>query len=134
MRFSMGLHITDEEIKSVEPIEQNCSKHLSVLNDIYSWDKELRASKTGHVEGSAICSAVKILADEASLTYSGAKRVLLVMCREWEILHDTLTANRQLNSEIPCSKDLTAYIKGLEYQISGNEEWSMTTLRYHSAS
>ncbi|KAH8660699.1 aristolochene synthase [Tricladium varicosporioides] len=130
MRFSMGLQLSDRDLKSVEEIEQNCAKHLSVVNDIYSWDKELIASRTGHNEGSAICSAVQVLSEETGLDYAASKRVLWIMCREWELRHEELTQTRR--TEANYTTDLAAYIKGLEYQISGNELWSATTLRYHS--
>jgi aristolochene synthase len=129
-RFGMGLHLTPDELKSAEAIEQNCSKHLSVVNDIYSFDKELRQSEVGHHEGSVLCTAVKVLADESNLSFEAAKRVLWYMCREWELVHQRLES--RLKVEGDCSEDLAAYIKGLEFQMSGNEKWSETTLRYHS--
>lgn len=134
MRFSMGLHVTREELSAVVPIEQNCAKHLSVVNDILSWDKELAAAQTGHVEGSAVCSAVQVLSDESSLPYSAAKRVLWVMCREWESQHAVLMDELRQSWGSPLSESLLTYIKGLEYQMSGNELWSKTTLRYNSPS
>lgn len=128
----MQLKLTDEDIASVLPIEQNYAKHLSVVNDILSWDKEYIQFQEGHPEGSAICSAVQVLATEASLSYSACKRVLWVLCREWEKEHETLVAKRLLSDTEPVSQDLETYIKGLEYQMSGNEYWSLTTLRYNA--
>lgn len=131
MRFSMKLHVSPEELQSVEAIEMNCSKHISVVNDIYSWEKEVKASQTGHKEGSALCSSVSVLSSEANLNYAASKRVLWSMCREWEIFHEELVAKR-LSLLEPCSHNLQAFMKGLEYQMSGNEAWSETTPRYHS--
>lgn len=131
MRFSMNLHVSPEELQSIKEIEMNCSKHISVVNDIYSWEKELKASQTGHKEGSALCSSVSVLSDEANLEYSASKRVLWAMCREWEFVHEELVA-RRISSPQPCSTNLRAFMKGLEYQMSGNEAWSETTPRYHS--
>ncbi|KAK1728207.1 hypothetical protein CaCOL14_010293 [Colletotrichum acutatum] len=131
MRFSMKLHLSPEDLNSVEDIEINCSKHISVVNDIYSWEKELKASQIGHKEGSALCSSVAVLASETSLDYSASKRILWIMCREWEILHIQLVTSR-LSSGEGCSPDLQAFMKGLEYQMSGNEAWSSITPRYHS--
>ena len=132
MRFSMGLRVSAEELASVQPIEQNVAKHLSVLNDILSWDKKLLAAQTGHPEGSALCSAVQVLADETSLPYAAAKRVLWVLCREWEYEHEHLVEKRRRDENFPPDGNLMRYIKGLEYQISGNEIWSKTTLRYNT--
>jgi aristolochene synthase len=127
MRFSMGLHLTPGQLESVKGVEKNCAKHLSIMNDIYSWDKELRASKAGHAEGAAICSAVQVLHQETDLFYEAAKKVLWAMCRGWEANHVVLVDN------LPSDKEVQTYAKGLEYQISGNEKWSATTPRYHSA-
>jgi aristolochene synthase len=132
MRFSMALHVTPEELNSVQPIEQNCAKHLSVVNDILSWDKEYLAAQTGHPEGSAICSAVKVLADETALPYTASKNILWAMCREWELQHEILVEQRKTHKAQPTTDNLMAYVKGLEYQMSGNEHWSKTTLRYNA--
>ncbi|EGX94779.1 aristolochene synthase, putative [Cordyceps militaris CM01] len=128
-RFSMELRLTPEELDSVQPIEKNCAKHLSVVNDILSWDKEHLTYLTGHPEGSALCSAVQVLSKETSLPYSACKRVLWVLCREWEAQHDVLV--EKLASGRTLSPKVLKYIKSLEYQISGNEQWSVTTLRYN---
>lgn len=129
MRFSMGIRLTETEITSMTTLEQNCSKQISVVNDIYSWEKELQASKTGHKEGSALCSAVKVLADSANLDIRASKRVLWHLVREWEDVHDELCAE-MASSPQGYSEAAQAYAKGLEYQMSGNELWSRTTKRY----
>ncbi|KAF6838321.1 aristolochene synthase [Colletotrichum plurivorum] len=131
MRFSMKLHLSTEELEMVQPVELNCSKHISVVNDIYSWEKELRASQTGHSEGSALCSSVSVFSSESSLNVPASKRVLWIMCREWELVHEELVGSLA-RSPSPCSADVLAFVKGLEYQMSGNEAWSETTPRYHS--
>ena len=109
-------------------LERNCSKHISIVNDIFSWEKELRASQTGHQEGSVLCTAVKILADSTSLGIEGSRRVLWSMVREWEDLHNEMVARKLAEG---CSQAAIAYMKGLEYQMSGNEYWSRTTPRYN---
>ena len=112
------------------PVERNCSKHISVLNDIYSYDKEVIVAKTGHEEGGVLCSSVQILAREADIDVVAAKRVLWSMCREWERCHQKLVAKIE-EEEQQVSPALGAYLKGLEYQMSGNEKWSESTLRYN---
>lgn len=129
MRFSMGIRLTETELASMTALEQNCSKQISVVNDIYSWEKELQASKTGHKEGSALCSAVKVLAYSANLDIGASKRVLWHLVREWEHVHDELCAE-MASSPKGYSEAVQAYAKGLEYQMSGNELWSRTTKRY----
>ncbi|ORY66216.1 aristolochene synthase [Pseudomassariella vexata] len=131
MRFSMNLHISDEELASVREIEMNCAKHISVLNDIYSWEKEVSAASSGHHEGSALCSSVLVLSNQTKLDVTASKRILWVLCREWELVHEQLVKKRLASVE-PCSSDLKAYMNGLKYQMSGNEAWSGKTPRYHS--
>lgn len=123
----MDIHLSLGELRSMVALEQNCSKQISVINDIYSWEKELVSSQTSHHEGAALCSAVKILADETGLGIAATKRVLYSMAREWELIHDEICAQKLA---LDSSRDARAYIKGLEFQMSGNELWSKTTLRY----
>ncbi|KAJ5870146.1 Aristolochene synthase from penicillium Roqueforti [Penicillium solitum] len=127
MRFVMGINLTTDELQMLSPLEQNCAKHISVVNDIFSWEKELKASKMGHQEGSFLCSAVMVVATETNLSFDASKRILWPIVREWELVHDDMCA--QLLSA-GCSEATKAYMKGLEYQMSGNELWSHTTLRY----
>jgi aristolochene synthase len=129
MCFTMALHLTHDEYNSVRASERNCAKQISIVNDICSWEKELQQSRTGHAEGSALCCAVQIMADETSLGIPSAKRLLWAMAREWSERHDALVARREADP-FGCSDAVKAYMKGLEYQMSGNEEWSLSTLRY----
>lgn len=127
----MGLRLAPAELESAKDIERNCFKHIAVVNDIYSWEKELLASRTGHEEGSALCSAVQVMAVGANVPTDASKRILWTMCREWELCHEQLVAKRKTaGGGLKCSKEVMRYIKGLEYQMSGNELWSQSTLRY----
>ncbi|KAF1829175.1 Aristolochene synthase in complex with 12,13 Difluorofarnesyl diphosphate [Decorospora gaudefroyi] len=127
MRFCMGLRMSTEELAIARPVDMNCSKHLSIINDIWSFEKELLASKTAHKEGGALCTGVAIFAEGAEVSTSAAKRVLYALCREWEERHKELEAEALAQRNTP---ELRAYLKGLEHQMSGNEMWSRTTLRY----
>ncbi|KAI0448953.1 Aristolochene synthase in complex with 12,13 Difluorofarnesyl diphosphate [Xylaria acuta] len=132
MRFSMNLNLTPEELQLVKPVDENCSKHMSIINDIFSWEKEFAQSCTGHEEGSFLCSSVQVLAEEASLTIEASKRVLFAMAREWELTHLKLANEIGNNTSLTLDRKgaVLSYIKGLEYQMSGNELWSTNTLRY----
>jgi len=129
MRFAMNLSLTSHELMSVKSIENNCAKHISIVNDIYSWEKELKQSQEGNREGSVLCTAVKVLADNAGLDVNASKRALWVMVREWEQKHEQLCSEPAFPVS-SCSEDVIFYLKGLEYQMSGNELWSRTTPRY----
>jgi aristolochene synthase len=127
MRFSMGLRISPSELEIARPADMTCSKHLSVINDIWSYDKELLTSQTAHEEGGALCNIVAILAKEAELSVPAAKRVLYGMCREWEVRYREVSEEVLARCNTPAMR---AYLQGLEFQMSGNELWSRTTLRY----
>lgn len=58
MRYSMALQISPEELAIARPADMTCSKHLSVINDIWSYEKEYIASKTLHDEGGVLCTCV----------------------------------------------------------------------------
>ncbi|KAI0146312.1 Aristolochene synthase in complex with 12,13-Difluorofarnesyl diphosphate [Xylariaceae sp. FL1272] len=127
MRFSMALVVPPEDLDMVRPADRICSKHLSVVNDIWSFEKEVLAAKTAHQEGGVLCNAVEILATEAEITTNSAKHVLYHLCREWEVAYTDQTEKLLAQKDTPT---IRTYLKGLEYQMSGNEMWSTTTLRY----
>ncbi|KAF4310350.1 Cytochrome P450 [Botryosphaeria dothidea] len=131
-RYTMNLRLSAADLASVREIEMNCSKHLSAMNDIHSFEKELRQAQVGDAEGSFLCTGVKVVADESGLDYDASKRVLYLMCREWELVHLKLEHERR--AAPGWSVDIERYIKGLEYQMGGNEYWSETTDRYQSRS
>lgn len=129
----MGLRLSSAQEITVRLLEKNCSRQISVVNDIYSFEKEVKASLTGNEEGAVLCSAVKLVSDEAGMDTEAAKRVLWSMVREWERIHDVL-ASDALSTEtgIEGTDVLSRYVKGLEFQMSGNELWSKSTPRYHA--
>ncbi|MCJ1461970.1 hypothetical protein MMC07_000570 [Pseudocyphellaria aurata] len=133
MCFVMGLHLSASELRALSPLDTNCAKHMSVVNDISSWAKEVRALDACGNEGAAICSAVRVLREEINLDVDATKRVLWTMAREWELVHTRLHADLVVaSSPHGCRPAVEEYIKGVEHQASGNEEWARTTLRYRT--
>jgi aristolochene synthase len=76
MRFVMKLNLSTEELELIRDMDKNCSKHISVVNDIFSWEKELMKSMVGYEEGSVLCSSVQVMAAIAKISIDAAKRVL----------------------------------------------------------
>ncbi|KAI0424123.1 Aristolochene synthase in complex with 12,13 Difluorofarnesyl diphosphate [Xylaria sp. FL1042] len=124
--FTQGVHLTEDKWALVDPVDKDSAQHISVINAIWSYDKEFKATGLNQ-EGSTMLNAVDILADEASMPIESAKRVLYQLCREWEIVHETLISEILSKHDSP---RLRAYFKETEYQMSGNEIWSRLTLRY----
>lgn len=125
----MGIRATVEEVDLLRPLYQNCAKHIAVMNDIWSYEKEALAAETLHPEGGVLCSAVQTLVKAADVPPAAAKRVLYTLLREWESIHEAMAGRilKENNTET-----LAAHIKGLELQMSGNETWSRFTERYLS--
>ena len=82
MRFVMKLELTQPELDSVKDIDVNCSNHISVVNDIVSFDKELKQAESCKEEGSILCSSVQIIGQECNLDATASKGILWAMCRE----------------------------------------------------
>lgn len=123
----MDLSLKAEDLATLHTVEQNCAKHIAIVNDIYSWEKELLQSQKNQSEGSLLCSAVKVMAENAGLEVEAAKRVLWSMVREWETKHEALCNALHVNDPVDAK---SLYVQGLKFQMSGNETWSRTTPRY----
>ena len=82
MRFSLDLHLSPSELRSVDRLERYAAQHISAVNDILSWEKEYKASQSDHYEGSVLCSAVKVAMDETGVGIEAAKKMLWLMTRE----------------------------------------------------
>ena len=130
MRYAMDLKVTAEAVNTIVAISESYSRLGIIVNDIYSFAKELRAWNTNGKEGGKILNMVMLQANETGVSWEAAKRVLWILCREWELEHFDLITQREMAAE-GCDEDLKTYIKGLEYVLGGNEIWSSYTQRYH---
>ena len=128
-RYGMDLHISAEELETVTDIERNCGRHIAIVNDVFSYEKEMQASRSSDQEGAILCNAVQVLSSQLFVGVDPSKHILSTLVREWEYKHKELVKRRLAN--VPeCSRELQAYINALEYHMSGNELWSRTTKRY----
>lgn len=128
MRFCAGLYMTPEELELVKSIEENTMKHITFVNDACSYEKEVLAAKDGFELG-AICSSVPIVVGLCGVSERDAKRIMWEMARAWERRHFELV--EALLAEHARSPALVEYCRGLEYQMAGNELWSLLTPRYN---
>ncbi|KAI4251519.1 MAG: hypothetical protein L6R42_008355 [Xanthoria sp. 1 TBL-2021] len=133
MAYAMDIRLSASELASIGKIEDSYSKLGIIGNDIEDYEKEIRSFEHSQAEGGQILNMVQMQADETGCSVAAAKRVLWVLCREWELEHLELVAEREANPE-GCSDTLRVYLKGLEYILGGNEVWSRYTQRYHQTS
>ncbi|RYP08311.1 hypothetical protein DL764_001980 [Monosporascus ibericus] len=127
MCFCAGLHMTAEELELVKDIEKNAMKHMTFVNDICSFEKEVLAAKNGFELG-ALCSSVPIVMDMYGVNRDHAIRIMWEIVRAWEVQHFAIVD--EILSQYP-SPALAFYCKGLERQTAGNELWSLLTPRYN---
>lgn len=120
----------NERLKSLETIHESYGKLGIIVNDIHSFEKELHLWNKDHKEGAKLLNIVNTMSIDAGVSYSTAKRILWVLCREWEIDHQEMVA-KVLHGKGGADANLKTYLKGLEYVLGGNEYWSETTERYH---
>ena len=119
-----------ETLKSLDKIDDSYGKLGIIVNDIYSFEKELYLWNESHKEGAKLLNVVHHMSIDAGVSYSTAKRILWVLCREWELDHQEMVA-KVVAGKGGADATLQKYLKGLEYVLSGNEYWSTTTERYH---
>ena len=131
-RFSNAQHLPISMGPLLAAVHKNYSNCITVVNDICSYAKEARVAATSSQQGSVLCSAVQVLADETGLPADCAKRILWTMCREWERNHERMT--RDLSMVAGCDGVLKEYLDGLKLQISGTEAWSLISMRYNDLS
>lgn len=131
-RFSNAQHLPTSMAPLLTAVHKNYSNCITVVNDICSYAKEARVAATSAQQGSALCSAVQVLAEETCLPADCAKRILWTMCREWERNHERMA--RDLSMVAGCDGVLKEYLDGLKLQISGTEAWSLSSMRYNDLS
>ena len=138
MRYGMALKVTDSALDTIKELEISYSRLGIIVNDIHSFEKEIRAYDRANTDGAVVLNMVQMQAQETGVSHATAKRVLWVLCREWELQHLELVKQREQALDLygaegkgERDEDLRLYMKGLEYVLSGNEKWSAYTERYH---
>lgn len=128
----MDLRLTPSTLASIHDIEISYSRLGIVVNDIHSFDKEVRAYAQNPTDTGKVLNMVAMQAQETGVSFASAKRLLWVLCREWEVLHLEMVKKRESNMDGGEEDEaLKVYMKGLELILGGNEKWSEYTQRYH---
>ena len=105
-------------------IDRNIGIHVCVVNDLFSWDKEiLDAAETNY----DIVNAISIVMNQHNVDAEVARSRLAMKVPELELRHDQLL-QQTLN---PFSMESQRYIEFLVCLASGNESWSRLTARYN---
>lgn len=130
IRFGAKLHLSPEQLSQTSKLESFAFRFMGVLNDIYSWEREWKVYQAHPSEGARPFSAIYILAEETGLSFPACKRLMYAYCRELE--NAFKEAEEEILRQGDTQPDLVKYIKGLEYLMSGIEQWSQWTPRYRT--
>lgn len=134
MAYALDLHLSPAELESIAHIDYSYAKLAIIGNDIVSYDKERRAAERYEAADdkarNKMLNMVQMQADETGCSIAAAKRMLWVLCREWEVEHLEMVREREARAE-GCSEALKAYMKGIEYVLGGNELWGCFSKRYN---
>ncbi|KAK3368782.1 isoprenoid synthase domain-containing protein [Podospora didyma] len=131
------LYWTDSSLASTTPSERAvlrgldrvASDHVSILNDVFSFEREWAASAD---DGAPLVNGVCILANEVGVEVGAAKLLCLALVRAWEV-----EFRRRAKEVLALAKaegmDLVRMeraVKGVERRMSGAEAFSWRTRRY----
>ncbi|KAJ6019678.1 hypothetical protein N7522_001745 [Penicillium canescens] len=130
IRFGAKLSLSHAELENVSALERAAFRHMGVVNDIYSWEREWRVFQENQTDGSRPLSAIYILANETELPFAACKRLMYSYCRELELAIKKTRDELRNDGVNELSPEMDMYIKGLEYFMRGNELWSQWTPRY----
>ncbi|KGO52153.1 Terpenoid synthase [Penicillium expansum] len=128
IRFGAKLDLTTVELEKTAALESTAFRHVGVMNDIYSWEREWNVYQANLADGAQPFSAIYILANETGLPYAACKRLMYSYCRELELALKQSTDEIRHNSMDSLTHKLEMYIKGLEYFMCGIELWIVMAL------
>lgn len=76
MRFGMAIKMSNHHKEAVRELDLNAAKSVSIMNDVYSFEKELKKSQTSEKDIASLCSSVDIISRECNVTAGSAKNLL----------------------------------------------------------
>lgn len=127
--FGMGIHISQETKTHASTALYPLTISLMLINDYYSWPKELQAHLQLERSGYP-ANAVPILMHQHGLCEASALELLKIKIIDFQAQH--LAEIEKLEQKGPLSPDMRIYFNALQLVTSGTEFWSMHASRYPS--
>jgi aristolochene synthase len=121
--------LSEAEAALLAPLERVANYHVSILNDVFSFDREWKAAKTLG-QGAVLVNGVRILADEVGVSVGAAKRLCFALVRAWEVEFLDMAEAVMEGTEGGSRIRLARAVKGIERRMSGAEGFSWRTSRY----
>jgi hypothetical protein len=113
---------------ALQPMERLANYHVSVLNDIFSYERERKAAEQ---DGAPLVNGVQVLADETGISVAAAKAVCFALVRAWEAEFQRLAATVIEAAEEETEREtVRRLVQGMERRMNGAEAFSWRTRRY----
>ncbi|KAL4746901.1 hypothetical protein BDW72DRAFT_206953 [Aspergillus terricola var. indicus] len=129
MRFGMGILLSKDEQKMIEPLVKPCYAALGLANDYFSFDIEWEEFQRER-DKTTMTNAVWLFMQWEGLDIQQAKERVREVTNEYEqqYLRNIEEFAAGPGKERP---HLLEYLKAEGYQIPGNVAWSLRCPRYH---
>ncbi|KAK4187881.1 isoprenoid synthase domain-containing protein [Podospora australis] len=118
--------LSSSERESLAQLEKVANFHVSILNDVFSFEREWKAAQKA--EGGALVNSVAVLAGEMNVSVHAARQLCLALVRAWEV--EFLAMSEKFLTENEGEERLVRAVKGIERRMSGAEAFSWRTARY----
>lgn len=123
----MGLTISSVEQDRLHELCLSCFAHLTLVNDLYSYEKEYEAALAkGDPEW---LNALNVIMQEHSINLDQAKIICRQRIKKAAAKFSAIV--RSAPTDATLSVDVRRYLEALQYGMVGNLAWSMTCPRYH---
>ncbi|KAF5230353.1 hypothetical protein FANTH_13878 [Fusarium anthophilum] len=125
--FGMGLNIPEHEMKLLPGLCRQAWIALSLTNDLFSLEKELKAAKENPVAD--VSNAVVVVMRERGIDQEEAEELCRQLIRQSvaKFLHTVEATKNQEH----LSHDLRVLIEAVQYILSGNLAWTRSAPRYN---
>jgi hypothetical protein len=128
MGWASGVVLTPEEMEATGPATYLAFVVLGITNDIWSWEKEKRATQKsrGH---NPLINAVQMVMHIQNTDEETAKKVVYEIIRTHEEQYCRVRDEYLTHSQT--SPAVKKWFQVLELSIAGNALWSIRAIRYH---
>ncbi|KAK4222457.1 putative terpene cyclase [Podospora fimiseda] len=118
------LKLTTTQREKLRPLERIANYHVSILNDVFSFDREWKAARE-QGEGAVMVNGVMVLSEELGVGVGVGRGVCVGIVRGWETEFLGLVEEMGLEGEL-----MKRAVKGIERRMAGAEGYSWRTRRY----
>ncbi|KAK4203172.1 putative terpene cyclase [Triangularia verruculosa] len=116
---ALSSSITPRDRQLLRPLEKLANYHVSILNDVFSFEREWKAAQSNS-EGGALVNGVAVLAEEANISVTAARGLCVALVRAWEA--EFLKLVDEVAPVGGVEGRLRRAVEGIERRMSGAEQ------------